>query len=70
MIKKTHNDLEPILFDTRDELIWVLEYVGYNATQIARMFNIHVSNVSRAIARRERGWRPAHATILKSINKK
>jgi len=69
-MKKTHNDLDPILFDTRDELMWTLDFVGYNTTQIAKVFNIHISNVSRAIARRERGWRPAQAALIKSLIKK
>jgi len=70
MKKKTHNELEPYLFKSRDALIWLLEQEGIKLTQIGRIFNMHTSNVSRAIARKAVGWKPAHETLFKNLVKK
>lgn len=52
--------MPPYLLDKRNELIWALadESQGYNATQIAQMFNLHRSTVHDIIKKKPDGWKP------------
>ena len=41
--------MPPYLKEKRDEFIWALEVQGYNAAQIAQIFNLHRSTVGDII---------------------
>ena len=46
------------LYEKRDELVWALDFQGYNGTEIAVVFNIDDSVISRIMKKIPKDWKP------------
>jgi len=45
------------LYDKRDELIWALDFQGYNGQEIGTIFNVNRSQIHRVIKKKPSEWR-------------
>ena len=45
------------LYDKRSEMIWILDDFGYDGVDIAIIFNVDKSQISRAMDKKPKGWK-------------
>jgi len=46
------------LKEKRDELVWALNYQGYNGEEIGYIFNVHRSVIHHVLKKKPSNWQP------------
>ena len=53
-----YDSIQLRLIEKRDELIFALDYQGYNGQDIAKIFNLNRSTIKRILSKKPLGWKP------------